>query len=55
MRLKLPDTLEYALYKPPGGIGIIQRDIVRDRVKVAECRPGPNYFSHRDICDLARE
>lgn len=55
MRLKLPCTLKYASHKPAGSIGIVQRDIVRYRVKVAQCRLGPYYFSHRAMCDLARE
>lgn len=44
---------EHALDQRPRRVRVLNGDVVRDGVKIAERRLGPDYFSHRAIRALA--
>ena len=44
---------KYVFDKPGCGRWVIQGDVIRNGVEVAQCRLGPDYLSHRAILRLA--
>ena len=50
---QLPNVQEDTLHQLPGSGGIVERDIVRDRIQIGQGRFCPDYFSHRAMRCLA--
>jgi hypothetical protein len=44
---QLFDMFENSLDETARSLGIIERNIIRDRFQISQCRFGPDYLSHR--------
>src|SRR5258708_7126149 len=44
---QLFDMFEDSLDETARGLGVVEGDIIRDRVQISHCRLGPDYLSHR--------
>jgi len=47
MPFQLFDMFENSLDETARSLGVIERNIIRDRVQISQCRFGPDYLSHR--------
>src|SRR5580692_11113013 len=46
---QLFDVFKDSLDETASGLGVIERNVIRDCVQISQCRLGPDYLSHRAI------